>query len=131
MADASLKILEQTFSIHRFPADAPLPEAVAASVFYWVSRTPEELSVVCEASIDLGSTACSGGWACLKVEGPLDFSEVGILSRLSHSLAGAGISIFALSTFDTDYVLLPSSDLQLAREALVAAGYTVAGTDSM
>lgn len=126
MPDRSLTILEHEFSIHRFAPDAAIPGTVADSAFYWVGKIHDELSVVCESSIELAWTECSRGWACLKVEGPLEFSEVGIVSRISHALAEAGISIFALSTFDTDYVLLPSSDLQRARDALTESGHTVA-----
>jgi uncharacterized protein len=65
------------------------------------------------------------GWKALKLEGPIPFEEVGVLSALAGTLAGAGLSLFALSTFDTDYVLVKDGDLEAARTALGAAGFRV------
>jgi hypothetical protein len=65
------------------------------------------------------------GWKAFKLEGPIPFEEVGVLSALAGTLAGAGLSLFALSTFDTDYILVKEGDLEAAREALRARGFTV------
>ena len=125
MPELVLKILDQDFTIHRFQHDRKIPEAVFDSSFYWIGRTDDELSVVCDSSIELPGGELSEGWACFKVLGPIDFSETGILAGLSTALASADISIFAISTFDTDYILLPSALLQKAVNALVASGYQV------
>lgn len=125
MANPALTIVDGAFSIHRLEPGIRLPDALSKSPLHWIARTPEEITIVCDSSIELPSTRCSRGWARVQVQGPLDFSETGILSRIASALADVDVSIFALSTFDTDYVLLPSGDLGRARGALTAAGYTV------
>ena len=93
-----------------------------------MTRTADELSIVCgDASVppDLDARA-QRGWRALKVQGPLDFSLTGVLDALTAPLAQARISIFALSTYDTDYVLVHGDDLAQACETLTAAGHTVA-----
>jgi hypothetical protein len=91
--------------------------------FFSVTRTDEELSIVCSSATALDSGKAEGGWSCIKVLGPLDFSLTGILAGISAVLAGTGISLFALSTFDTDYVLVRSERLTAARTELQRAGY--------
>ena len=92
-----------------------------------VTRTPDELSIVCsEASVPPTARA-QRGWRALEVQGPLDFSLTGVLAALTAPLAQARISIFALSTYDTDYLLVPGEDLARACATLTAAGHTVAG----
>jgi hypothetical protein len=96
------------------------------TVFF--AKAKGELSLVCETeTVPRGAIAMEHGWRALMAEGPLDFSLVGILARISAVLADAGISIFAASTYDTDYVLLKSEKLPAALEALRGAGYEVAG----
>ena len=112
------------FSIHRFPPDAALPAAVLASPLFSITRTDEELSIVCAEEISLDSPRCDSGWCGIKVVGPLDFGLTGILADLSGLLAQAGISLFALSTFDTDYILVKSDQLATAVDALTAGGHS-------
>lgn len=83
-----------------------------------VTQTAEELSVVCPAGDVPPEVRCEAGWRALRVEGKLDFAEVGILAGILGPLAEAGVSIFALSTFDTDYILVRSSTLDAAKAAL-------------
>ncbi len=122
-----LNILENLFTIHRFPPDHEIPDQVRQSDFYSISKTEDELSIVCGSSIRLNSENLETGWSCIKVSGPLDFSLTGILADISAILAEAGISIFALSTFDTDYILVKSEKLSIAREVLLSSGYTFRG----
>jgi hypothetical protein len=92
-----------------------------------VTRTPDELSVVAdEAAVPAGVRA-ERGWRALQVAGPLDFNLTGILASLAYPLARAGISLFAVSTFDTDYVLIKEDKLHDALAALQAAGHTLEG----
>lgn len=86
-----------------------------------MTRTPTETSIVCEAPPVEGEP----GWRALMVEGPLDFSLTGILAGIAAPLAAAGISIFAISTFDTDYVLVKEARIDEATTVLRAAGYSV------
>lgn len=118
-------VLDDGFTIHRFPPDRPVPPRVWDGPFCAVSRTEEELSVVCRSALSLDSEKAEPGWSCLKVAGPLDFSLTGILAEISAVLADAEISIFAVSTFDTDYVLVKSDQLALAESALTTAGHTI------
>ena len=109
----------------RLAPQAAIPEWATASDFFSITRTTDELSIVCrEAGVPEG-VPCERGWAGLKVEGPLDFSLTGVLASLAQPLAEAGISIFALSTYDTDYVLMKEDDLERTRRVLALAGHTV------
>ena len=118
-----LSVLRQTFSVHRFAVDSPVPTEVLNSEIYSVMRTGDELSIVCESSLTLNSDQVEADWSALKVTGPLDFSLTGILAGLATALAEADISLFALSTYDTDYVLVKSKQLSRACMALNSAGY--------
>lgn len=94
--------------------------------FYFLSRTDEELSLVCrEASVPGSRTEIETGWSMFRVAGVLDFSLTGILSGLSAALAEAKVGIFAVSTYNTDYILVKTDDLPRAIEALRAAGHTM------
>jgi hypothetical protein len=88
--------------------------------FFSITRTSDELSVVCLEDKVPPDVKVEKGWRCLKVEGPLDFGLTGILSSLAQPLAEAKISIFAISTFDTDYIMIKKENLQKAIEILGA-----------
>ena len=100
----------------------PIPEW-AHSGFFSMTRTPDELSIVCNEEIVPDGVACEKGWHCLQVKGPLDFALTGILASLAAPLAEAGISIFAISTYDTDYFLVKELDRAIA--VLFKAGHNV------
>lgn len=119
-----LSILENTFTVHRFPPNHEIPNQVYESKFYSISKTADELSITCDSAIPIKSEKNELGWSCIKVEGPLDFSLTGILAKISVVLAQAKISMFAISTFDTDYILVPAVKLPFAKIALQKAGYT-------
>ncbi len=89
-----------------------------------MTYTTDELSIVCPGSSVPADVRCEKGWVAIKVRGPLDFSLTGILAALASPLAADGIPIFALSTFDTDYVLVKEQDLLRAKKALERAGHT-------
>ena len=92
--------------------------------FYFIGRTDEELSLVCKTEdTPADTTERSDGWRAFRVRGTLDFSLVGILSKLSGILAENGIGIFAVSTFNTDYILVKEENFDRATAALAAAGY--------
>lgn len=122
----TLDLLDGAFAVCRMdPADPPPPWAVGT--FVSVTRTEAELSVVCpEASLPAGVRG-EGGWRCLRVRGPLGFGMTGVLASLASPLAASGVSIFVVSTYDTDYVLVQERDLGRARDALTRAGHAVAG----
>ena len=109
----------------RLPAEAALPTWGSTGEFYSVSRTSDELSIVCHSAQVPPEIQHDNGWACLKLHGPFPFSETGILSSFVQPLANRAIPIFAISTFDTDYVLVKNDWLEKAVEALTAAGHKV------
>ena len=105
---------------------AEIPVELLQGGFCCITRTDEEISVVCETAKAPGQTTeREDGWRALKVCGPLDFGLVGILSRISSALVGAGVALFAISTFDTDYVLVKANALQAAISALRGKGCQV------
>ena len=117
-------MLEGRFAICRLDPDSEVPEHLPLASLLSVTRTPRELSIVCRESRGLPGTIESG-WRCLVVDGNLDFDQVGILASLAQPLAAVGISIFAVSTYDTDYLLLKEDRLEAALEALEAAGHRI------
>ncbi len=120
----TLSLLPETLSVCRLEPGEPIPDwALATSSFLAVTRTTDELSIVCRASAVPDGIQCEGDWRALKIDGPLDFAETGILASLATPLADAGVSVFAVSTFDTDYVLVKHSALDGARSALIRAGH--------
>ena len=118
-----LSVLFETFTIHKLSRDASIPEAILKSNYYSISKTKNELSLICSDVIEVQSLQSSKGWKCIKVTGPLDFNLTGILAGISDILSKENISIFAISTFDTDYILVRTQDLTSARTALRLAGY--------
>ena len=118
-----LSVLSETFTIHKFSPDASIPEKILKSNYYSVSKTENELSLVCSEIIKVESLQSSKGWKCIKVRGPLDFNLTGILAGISDILTRGKISIFAISTFDTDYILVKSQEMSLARKKLRKAVY--------
>ena len=125
MRSLTLTTLSHGFAVCRLDPATTLPAFVMQESFYAVTRTEEELSIVLpEASVPAHWTA-EKGWRCLKVEGPLDFGMTGILASLSTTLAEAGISLFALSTYDTDYLLVKEENLERAKVALSYQGHRI------
>ena len=108
----------------RLPPDSPPPPLDETS-FLSVTRTAAELSVVGPADMVPEGAAVEAGWACLEVSGPLAFELTGVLAGISAPLAAAGVPIFVVSTFDTDYVLVQSAHLERAVAALEGAGHRV------
>ena len=118
-----LSVHLETFTIHKLLPDASIPEEILKSNYYSVSKTENELSLVCSEVIEVQSLQSSKGWKCIKVAGPLDFNLTGILAGISDILAKGNISIFTISTFDTDYILVRTQDLSSARTTLKQTGY--------
>ena len=93
---------------------------------YFIGKTDEELSLVCRTEdIPERTVACDHGWRGFRIQGVLDFSLVGILSKLSGILAEHQIGIFAVSTYNTEYILVKEADFERALEVLASEGYTV------
>lgn len=125
-----LELLPDTLAVCRLEARAPLPDwAQQASGFLTVSRTAEELSITTVQRVLPADVACVRDYRALRVRGPLPLDLIGILAAIADPLADAGLSIFAISTYDTDYVLVKAQDLDAALEVLERAGHQIsAGT---
>ncbi len=125
----SLQILSGRMAVCRFEPTAPLPDWVDESGFLSITRTEEELAIVCREALVDPETTCERGWRCFRVQGLLDFSEIGIIFSLTRPLAESDVSVFVISTFDTDYFLVKEKDLAKAIDALTAAGHRVVAED--
>ncbi|MCV2885162.1 ACT domain-containing protein [Aestuariibacter sp. AA17] len=125
MPKQTLAILPDTFVIHSLPVDADIPHQVLNSSLYFIGKTHEELSIVIPESIHIESEDSDTDWKVMEVLGPLELSMVGIMAQIGNVLADAKISIFIVSTFETDFFLVKSKDLQRAADALEQDGYKV------
>jgi uncharacterized protein len=121
----TLSVFPDVFAVCRLPPDAPLPTWAHADSFVSITRTRDELSIVCPQSHVPDGIQAEPGWLCLKVEGPLDLALTGILASLIRPLATTGISSFTVATYDTDYVLVKNQDIVRATEVLEQAGHHV------
>ena len=120
-----LFVLVPRLAVCRLDPSTPLPYWAQGGSFLSVTRTSAELSVVCEDALVPEGTQAERGWRAFGVAGTLDFSLTGVLASLAVPLAEAGISVFAVSTFDTDYLLVREHSLSQALETLERAGFEV------
>ena len=124
MATFELSVLASVFVACRFEATAPVPPwAIADMGFVSITRTDDELTIICSEEQSPDSTEVR--WRCLKVHGPFPFNAIGVLSELTRVLAEAGISLLAVSTHSTDYLFVHVKDLADAVRALRRHGHTV------
>lgn len=118
-------VLEGSYSLCRLLADEAIPSWIFASPFYTISKSPEELSIVCESKYIPGNIQQSNGWKLLKIDAVLDLSLTGITAKFSKPLAEGGVNFCVIATYDTDYVMVPEEKLFLATEALQKEGFLV------
>ena len=119
-----LTLLPDTFAIVRLPPTDDVPKWATAP-FVSITRTADELSIVCrETAVPAGSHA-DRGWQCLKLAGPIPLKTVGVASEFTSLLAKAGVSVFLISTFDTDYLLVKGDAFEKAADALRGGGHSV------
>ncbi len=121
----SLSILPDTLAICRLSPDEDVPEWAMIGEFVSITHTPDELSIVCAEENVPSDVKADRGWRALRVEGPLDLALTGVLASLANPLAEAQINLFAVSSFDTDYLLVKGYNLTRACEALRRAGHAV------
>ena len=115
------------FAVCTLPPGSVIPAWVTAGDLFSVTRTVEELSVVCRQEAVPTGTQAEVGWRCLRVAGAMPFTLVGVLASLTKPIAAAGVGVFAVSTFDTDYLLVKEAEFQTAVAALRVAGHSVEG----
>ena len=121
----TIKLLKEKYGVCKLDKTELLPEWAKNSNFFSITRTSDELSVVCSEDNIPNDIKCEKDWRVLKIEGPLDFSIIGILSSISTILAQKGISIFAISTYDTDYILVQNKNINTAIDSLIKERYEV------
>lgn len=121
----TLRVLSGRFAVCRLPPGSPTPAPAGDEELWSVTRTPEEVSVVLPETAVRPGWKAETGFLALQVAGPLDFNLTGVLASIADPLAEAEISLFAIATFDTDYVLIRETDLEKAREALTAVGHSL------
>jgi hypothetical protein len=122
----TLILEDQALAVCRLAATDPVPPwADASPGFLSITRTSEELSIVCPSGLAPSTVKQEPGWRMFKVAGPLDFGLVGVLHSVLEPLARSGISVLSVSTFDTDYVLVKAAKVAEARQVLTSAGHVV------
>jgi uncharacterized protein len=121
----SLQLLPGELAVCRLPPDAPSPPWADSLVFSSVTRTADELSIICPSHQVPAGLKAEAGWRGLKFCGPFPFDAVGIMASVTEPLARAGISLLAIGTFDTDYVLVKAGQLAAAIRTLEHAGHTL------
>ncbi|PYP84286.1 MAG: ACT domain-containing protein [Blastocatellia bacterium AA13] len=121
----TLSILDGLFSICRLEERPGIPDWVTHGHFFSVTLDDGELSVVCREENVPSDTRQDQGWKCLELEGPLDFTITGIMAAITNPLADAGVSIFVISTYKTEYIMVKEDDLEKATLALTQQGHLV------
>ncbi|GAB4548353.1 MAG: ACT domain-containing protein [Anaerolineae bacterium] len=122
--DLTLRLLAGQYAVCQLDAAAAIP-AWAGGAFVAITRTTDELSVVCDQSLVPNGIRAERDWCCLKIVGQLDFGLTGIVAGITHTLAAVGISVFVISTYNTDYVLVRHASLERAMHALSIEGYSI------
>ena len=121
-----LKVLKDNYAIYKLEKDDKLPDWIFSSVFYSVTSTSDELSVVAVQNINITNyISCSSDWKIIKIEGLLDFSLIGIISEITAVLKNNLIPVFTVSTYNTDYFLVKQPDLDSALEGLRKKGHII------
>lgn len=120
-----LLLLDDLLAVCQFPASAPFPDWAQAENLLALVRTPQEVTIVCAEHFVPPGVKAEAGWRAFQVEGPLEFNQIGVLASLAGPLAQAGVSVFAISTFSTDYLLVKQSQLDQALAALEKVGHSI------
>ncbi|GFZ31418.1 amino acid-binding protein [Clostridium zeae] len=121
----TMRLLKDKYGVCRLDKNELIPAWAQKGEFFSITHTKDELSIVCYEDNIPESIKCEKDWNVLKIEGPLDFSLIGILSSISLILANKGISIFAVSTYDTDYILIKNKDIDKAVNSLIEERYEI------
>jgi len=129
--DLPLLILPEKLAVCRLPAEAAQPEWARSGDLLAFVQTRFELTVVCSERFVPPEVVAERGWRAFMVQGPLDFSLIGVLAGIAAPLAEASVSIFAISTYETDYILVRDEALGKAMQALTQAGFLVLDHDHL
>ncbi|MBC8470843.1 MAG: ACT domain-containing protein [Planctomycetes bacterium] len=120
-----LSLLKDKYGICTLPNNAPIPDWALTQSLASITRTEKELTIVCRLEI-LPSQYQSGlNWRCFKIDGSFDLNQIGVISSISSTLADAGISIYVISTYDTDYFLIQEQNLEQTISVLSDIGHNI------
>src|SRR3954471_16346127 len=125
MHKLKLSFLPDRLAICKLPPDASIPSWAQRNSFYSITRTTDEVSIIAAENDVPPDVVCDRDWRAIKVDGPLEFSLTGVLESVARPLADAAISIFAIATYNTDYVLVKAANVERATAALRAAGHRI------
>ncbi len=123
--EINLTVTDGLYGIIKLPPDATIPQWALEAAFSSITRTNDELSIVADIACVPSDVDTDAGWRMLKIDGVLDFSLVGIIARISSYLAEASISVFVISTYNTDYILIKKENLDKAVHTLKENGYGI------
>lgn len=121
----TLRVLDKTYAVCSLSKGEEIPVWALSGDFLSITKTEEELSIVCEEKNVRQGIKYEGNWRILKIEGPLGFSLVGILAKIANIMSENNISIFAISTYDTDYILIKQGNINKSVEVLKKENYNV------
>jgi len=121
----SLSLLKNSFAICRLDKNATIPTWAYIGEFFSITRTPDELSIVCPQTAVPDGTNCETGWRCLKVESPFEFDLAGAISSIAAPLVEADVDLFVVATQDSDYLMVKETDLERTVLVLSRAGHRV------
>ena len=124
-APLTVTLLPESFAICHLDPSGGIPAWAAKGEFFSITRTPGEVSVIVSQMSVPEGTQQDSGWRCFRVEGPLPLSEIGVLASLAAPLSQASVSLFALSTYDTDYLMVKEDAVERAKRAFVGSGHVV------
>jgi uncharacterized protein len=119
----TLHLLNDTFTINKLPQFAEIPSILSKGEMCFIFRTDDELTIVCPDYMAPNNVQQELGWRCIRVQGQMKLGEVGVLAAISEPLAEAQVPLYAISTFNTDYVLVMEEHLVNAVQALQKAGH--------
>ncbi|MEW6982784.1 ACT domain-containing protein [Colwelliaceae bacterium 6471] len=125
MPKLTLELMDEVFAIHSLAVNSKIPDAVFTAPIFFIAKTYDEISIVIPTNHNIESDEVESDWRALEVVGPLGFSLTGLLSKISSVLADNKISIFAISTFDTDYILVKNNKIAAAITALRENDYLI------
>jgi len=120
-----LSLLKDKYGICTLPNNAPIPDWALTQSLASITRTEKELTIVCRREILPSQYQSDLNWRCFKIDGSFDLNQIGVISSISSPLADAGISIYVISTYDTDYFLIQEQDLEKTISVLSSSGHAI------
>jgi len=120
-----LSLLKETYGICVFPSNAIIPEWALMTSLCSITRTKKDLTIVCPQNIIPPDSESDLNWRCFRIDGTFDLNQIGVISSLAAPLAQADISIFVISTYDTDYILVKDQKVEHAVSVLIDYGHMI------